>query len=85
MIRATLMITMSITFMVYASNGMYIKPIAENESSKIKNKDEWSVFKQKLGLTNQKGSYFNQTFNNCYDSMNFKSLFCLTSKISYSN
>ncbi|XP_065355177.1 uncharacterized protein LOC135949515 [Calliphora vicina] len=61
--RSIFVLFITITFLVYISNGLYIKTATDNQSIKTssnnnnadaKNKNEWSVFKQKLGLTNQK-------------------------------
>ncbi|KAI8121896.1 hypothetical protein FF38_09069 [Lucilia cuprina] len=53
--RSTILLFLMATLMIDMSKGLYIKSTTENQSSKTQNnKDEWSVFKQKLGLTNQK-------------------------------
>ncbi|TMW46385.1 hypothetical protein DOY81_008537 [Sarcophaga bullata] len=48
----------SIIFIFNSSTGLYIKTTVDNQNLKTQNKndskDEWSVFQQKLGLTNQK-------------------------------
>lgn len=57
---STLVFLIVVCILINATNGMYIKTSNENHSIKNqnnhKNNDEWSVFKQKLGLTNQKGN-----------------------------
>lgn len=59
--NSTLVLLIVACFLINLSNGLYIKTSNENQSNKNqnndKNNDEWSVFKQKLGLTNQKGNY----------------------------
>lgn len=62
--RVTLLLLIAASFLINISTAMYIKSALENQSTKgenlnklINHKDEWSVFQQKLGLTNQKGNY----------------------------
>ena len=57
--KLTTLIT--IIFIFNSSTGLYIKTAVDNQNLKTQNKDdskdEWSVFQQQLGLTNQKGNF----------------------------
>ena len=50
-----------IIFVFNSTTGLYIKSPVDNQNLNTQKKDdsndEWNVFQQKLGLTNQKGNF----------------------------